>query len=984
MNTILSVISGELHNQSSRFVFPSEAASSLWAQKICGLLGIRSVAQNRFLAWDRFKEGIIRSEVQDREPVSAVLRKLFAGDLVKRNAEAVRRGGGDASGETEAALPFRVLIPPAFAEDGAVFVPRIAGILPSLKLLGARLEAAGTACGLDDEDRDFTALEKEYAAFLEKRKLFEPSWERPPLKDREHRYYIFFPEAVEDFAEYEGMLKDEPTIRLIHPEKPDPPPFVPFNSSRAEIRSTVLEIRRLHEEEGVPYEDMAVSVPDLESLEPYLLREMSLYSIPPRRRSGRPLGDYGTGKLFSLAGSCVSNNFSFTSLKSLLLNERLPWSQPSLNKALVKFGILNNCVSAYRDKGRQMDVWLEAFRTASREERLRRYYLELKTVLSSMTGARTFKDIRKYYFAFRGKWTKESGAAGFLSRDACTDEGDAALARCIEELSALIQIEEKYPDLTPPSPFQFFLGVLREKKYVPVQEKAGVNIFPYRVAAAAPYTCHFVLNASQNAATVLYQPLKFLRQDKRKRLGIAAEDADVSASFFRLYRLGSWKTFTPYLRISASEQTFSGWAIPHSVFFESSPPADAPAIADGNTAVLPSSQSGAGDFFRQEQIWWTSGGNFSSGAANAPFPSRLFSVQKSGFENWRTVLNLRKQEPYSFLNYPFPRDTAAASLLENRISAKQRVACETEEEQSLIRASATTDLNVFFFCPAKWLCQKIFETGDLVLEAQLMDDASLGLLYHGILRDLFARIREEDRVFRKGRLADYNAWIEEITFSAAGNYPAFQGPLAVPLVISQAAAIARRLKALLKTESLYFDGYAAADLETPLHLVQDGVLLNGILDRVSVSPEDKPLIVDYKTGTPPTKAESSGTDDSPLRDFQMPMYVKLYEAKTGVPVETACFLSINNHDVTAIIGSPGKKRGHAREAYQETLEVFDGCTRRFAEALNTLDFAPPETDWKACSECDYRRLCRTTFTLNAKPFRKNTKNNEAGGTSHVR
>lgn len=994
MNTILSVISGELHNQSSRFVFPSEAVSSLWAQKICGLLGIRSIAQNRFLAWDRFKEGIIRSEVQDKDPVSAVLRKLFAGDLIKRNAEAVRRGRGNADGEPEAALPFRTLIPPAFAEDGAVFVARIAGMLPSLKLFGARLEAAGTAYRQDDEDRDFTLLEKEYAAFLEKRRLFEPSWERPPLKDREHRYYIFFPEAVEDFAEYEGILKNEPTIRLVRLEKADPPPFTAFNSSRAEIRSVILEIRRLHEEQGVPYEDMAVSVPDLESMEPYLLREMSLCDIPLRHRSGRPLGDYGTGKLFSLAGSCVSNNFSFTALKSLLLNERLPWSQPSLNKALINFGVLNNCVSAYQDKGRQMDIWIEAFKTTSREERIRQYYMELKNVLSSMTGARTFGDIRKYYFSFRGKWEKKSGATGFLSRDACTDEGDAVLARCIEELSALIQIEEKYPDLTPSSPFQFFLGVLREKKYVPVQEKAGVNIFPYRVAAAAPFTCHFVLNASQNAATVLYQPLKFLRQDKRKRLGLAAEDADVSGSFFRLYRLGPWETFTPRLYISASEQTFSGWAIPHSVFFESPPPAaDVPETPDSSTAVLPSSQDIAGDFFRQEQNWWAAGGCFSPDDTDASFPSRLFSVQKSGFENWQTVLNLRGQEPYSFLKYPFPRDTAAVSLLENRILAKQCIQNENEGGQSLIKASATTDLNVFFFCPAKWLCQKIFEAGDLVLEAQLMDDASLGLLYHGILKDLFARIRDEDRVFKQDRLADYNTWIEEITFAAARNYPAFQGPLAVPLVVSQAVAITRRIKTLLKTESFYFDGYAAADLEFPLRLAQDGILLNGILDRVSVSPDDKPVIIDYKTGTPPSKAESVGADDSPLRDFQMPMYVKLYEAKTGVPVETACFLSINNHDITAIIGSPGKKRGLTRDAYQETLDVFDGCTRRFAEAINTLDFAPPEIDWKVCSECDYRSLCRTTFTLNAKPFAANTKTvdnssnaagSEAGGGSHVR
>jgi len=165
VDKILSVLIRELPNQSSRFVFPSEAASSLWAQKICGLAAIRSVALNRFLAWDRFKERIIRAEVQDREPVTAIIRKLFAQALVRKNAEAMRKAkaGTDTSktppagheGESttphlvagyeptcKPVLPFRSLIPPAFAGEGAVFAPRIAKLLPSLALFKNRREAA--------------------------------------------------------------------------------------------------------------------------------------------------------------------------------------------------------------------------------------------------------------------------------------------------------------------------------------------------------------------------------------------------------------------------------------------------------------------------------------------------------------------------------------------------------------------------------------------------------------------------------------------------------------------------------------------------------------------------------------------------------------------------------------------------------------------------------------------------------------------------
>ncbi|MDR1250724.1 MAG: PD-(D/E)XK nuclease family protein, partial [Treponema sp.] len=363
---------------------------------------------------------------------------------------------------------------------------------------------------------------------------------------------------------------------------------------------------------------------------------------------------------------------------------------------------------------------------------------------------------------------------------------------------------------------------------------------------------------------------------------------------------------------------------------------------------------------------------------------RLFSAQKAGFENWQTVLRLSRKEPYFLLETPFPADTSAALILKKRIDEKQRILAEGEEKK-LIRVSATPDLNVFFFCPLKWLYKKIIGVEKLTMEAQLLDDASLGLLYHEILRDLFTRIRETDKAFNSRRLAEYFKWTEEITLAAAKNYPAFQGPLAVPLVMSQARAIIQKLKGLLKIESAYFDGYAAGDLEAPLSLAEGGTRLYGIVDRVSISPDGAPLIIDYKTGKTPTKADSTGTDGSPPKDFQMPLYIKLYEAKAGVPVEQACFFSINDHDLSAVIGSPGKKRGHAREDYQETMEAVDICIEQFANAVDSLNFVPPETDLEACSACDYRCLCRTTFTLNSGRFlkRSNTVGKNSRGDGYV-
>jgi hypothetical protein len=177
MNTIINVIKAEIKNQASCFVFPSETASSTWTRKACLLSGQRSIAAGRFLAWDRFKETVIRADFRDKKPVSSILRKLFAESLVRKNASEKF---------------FRTLVPPRFAEEGGIFTEQIASCLSSLALWEDL--SRGTRGYLpDEEDGDFAILKKEYAAFLEEKNLFEPSWVKPPFKDRRRAYYIFFP-----------------------------------------------------------------------------------------------------------------------------------------------------------------------------------------------------------------------------------------------------------------------------------------------------------------------------------------------------------------------------------------------------------------------------------------------------------------------------------------------------------------------------------------------------------------------------------------------------------------------------------------------------------------------------------------------------------------------------------------------------------------------------------------------------------------------
>jgi hypothetical protein len=939
VNRISEIITGEISRPGVFFVFPSGVAADLWARKAGEFAGVRSLALNRFMAWDRFKERAVLAEAPGKRPVSSVIRKLFAEKLVKENA---------------AEKFLQSLIPPEHAESGGVFTASLAALLPSLGYWEKRVRQAADY-DADHEDRDLVRVKTKYAAFLEDCGLFEPSWQELAIRDTNNKYYIFFPEIIEDFGEYAELLENSGAFHLVHPEQDGEPLALDWYAGiRGEIRALVLEIRRLHETEGVPYGDMAVSVPRFEDISPYLRREFALYDIPLRLGAGKPLSAYGAGRLFTLIQNCVAGDFSHASLKALLLDLHLPWARPDLNMELLEFGVRNNCLASYQEKGRTVDIWEAAFRISSREELLRQYYGGLKKELSAIVTAKSFLDIRRHYFAFRNASLDMSG---------CDPESDRALARCVEELSALIRLEADYPRLVPESPFGFFLSLLGETKYVPNQNGEGVNLFPYRVAAAAPFRCHFVLNASQGAASVVYRPLDFLRQDKRRKIGL--DDTDVSGAFFRLYRAPVLAGRSGHHHYSAAEETLSGTEIPHSFFTAPGP--------GGASGFRRDSAPPPGDPFHLEKIWWAEAGHGGEiPAGNGGFPGRLFPVQREGFQNWRALRGEGRGKRFSLLAEQFPPAWPGLPRVRDEIRRTQWSPAPGDSGENAartyLRVSATS-LNSFFRCPALWFFERVLNIGEYSLDAELMDDRALGNLYHEILKNLFEKIRRRDTRFLPEHLGDYCSWAEELSREAAREFRAFQGPLAVPLLSAQSGAIARRIARLLETEAAYFPRYAVAGLEQQFSAIRQAdavpVLLVGTLDRISVSEDDEPVIMDYKTNKMPTKAESAVKGGEGISNYQMAMYTCLYEETFQVPVGGGFFISIRQNEINAVIGKPRGKRGFNREEFQPALDALEADIRRFAGAMETAEFSPRPVRRETCADCGYRTICRTTYYLNS-------------------
>ena len=930
------------------FVFPSDIAASLWLEAALAITARETLPSRRFIAWDRFKEQAVQATVAGRSPVSSLLRKLYALNLAKRNSEASPN-------------LFSSLIPQKYAADGTVFAAWIARLLPELSLCEQKAEKASAAkkYRMDKEDADLSFLKEDYNHFLDAHCLFEPSWQRPPLKDTGDSFIIFFPEAIEDFREYRSLLSDAQFITQVSapvPSDGEEPAVAVYENTREELSTVALEVEELLRS-GVSPEEIAVSVPDLETIEPYLLREFSLRGIPVEYRAGHPLGNLPAGRLFSLISGCVSSGFAFSSFKALLLDRLVPWKHRNLAEHLVSFGIRNHCVTSWKDSGKTLDVWEEAFKTPTRGEegdwRLRDWYRELRNSLSQITGAKTFTDIRNRYFAFREK---------FLDMDQLAPEDDAVIARCIEELNALASLEKPFAPYIPENPYAFFASVLDEKKYVPQRLHGGVSVFPYRVAAGTPFPHHFILDASQDQATVLYRQLTFLRQDKRQTLGL--DEVDASADFFNIYRCcargqePSGNAGKRRVRFSFSAQTFSGYRTPHG-YFNAQIKADVsindPFAAERNWLAQAAREAISAEAHTENEK------NDSDGPASAR-SDRLYPVQKTGFSAWKSR-NLPRV--FSYLQTAFGNRNPDVSA---RIIKKKM----TEGELLVTQ----TDLASFSVCPARWFLDNILSITEESYDAELMNERNLGILYHDVLQTVYERIRSTDKVFTAAKLDLYRSWAAEAAASSAANHDEFAGPLVAPLIDSLVDRIAEGAAGIIERDAEVLDGFAPAFLEGSLVFSDKGIRYYGRVDRISIRPSDQvAVLIDYKSANTKKPADYKTDGTKPIDDFQIPMYIYLAENSANSPckgsrLEHAWFGNIKDKKYRPIVNDDaevsncGTRGSVSREEFTPAMDSFKTMTGLFAESVKRQDFTrPARLAWTECTACAFRKICRYTYSV---------------------
>lgn len=952
---IESVFCKNIKNPNTIFVLPTAISVTTWAQwcvKNYKKTGVKTVLLERFIAWDDFKKQFIVAKEKNKHAIPSLLRKIFVYNLISENANACESGNP----------LLKSVINPKFAQDGYSFADWISSNLSSLKMWHERFEKIKNSSSykVDDEDLDYEFIYKKYCEFLGN-EMFEPSWIEPDFSAIDKNFLIFYPDQFSDYEEYSKILQNQKNIITFSlPKNLEKPTVYEYPNARKELRYAVLYIKNLVEksDEKISYNQIAFHCPDLDSYLPYVEREFSKYCVPFVVRMGKSYVLNCAGSIFENIKSCKENNFSYDSVRALLLNDYIPWKEKSLNENLIRLGCDFHCICNY-ENNRQNDVWIKSLKQDSHNERELTMYERLRKSVESLCDAKSFKAIRQAWNAFKND---------FLQTDEFTKEADDILSSCIVVLDELISLEQDYilqKNLTVYKPYDFFLNELKNKTYTPQQNVIGVNIFDYRVASCAAYKYNVVINCNQNSISIPQKRLSFLNNQKRELLGIKDEDFATNIHI-ELYKKFDTQNEQNTI-FSYSENSFSGFTIAHNHFEVKNPPFD---FLEQN------------DFIKKEKKWFLSENDKNE------IPLAIFENQKNQFEKWKNSAD------YSLLKND---DYKISSELKNKINwvLNENRSYNGENYMQITQS----DLSNFFPCPRNWIFKSVLKLKDDSLETELIDKFDQGNINHKTMELLFDEFKNRYQkipVCKDGSFGNLQEEIQNLVSECvkkaihSKNITCASSPLSLEVLESQQKLFEQIILSFLyvfcaEKSDKSFGGCSIVATEKWLSaknsLKDYGIA--GQLDCILSDDEENIIIIDYKNGGIPTIKECQKNEDlGILENFQCAEYILLFnnQNKKSVNVSEMAFCSIKKGSCNVVVNEnpPTGKRisSQTMDEYEKTLELFNEYTDEFYKKIENEKLKPITNKKESvfnyvnvfndCKKCNFRSICRSCFTVAGK------------------
>lgn len=977
-NLIEKNLKEHIDEENAFFVFPTQIAADMWADKIIEVSDTKAVAMERFLAWDDFKGKSIKTSQKDKKSIPGTMRKIFADILLEENKKA----------------PFlKTIILPQYIKYSKSFSSNVAKILPSLKLWKSYFDKSKKS--YDDQDYDLEELYDRYKNFLDENNLFDPAWEEPPFQKDGNHYYIFFPEILSDYSEYKKILegsKEDITVITFDDLSEEENNELKnqkinfYSDSRSEIKNLCLYLRKIHAD-GIEWNEIAVNVPDMDTYGPYIERDFDLHEIPYLSRHSKSLTSYRSGLLFKNIQQCLTDNFSFESIKKLLLNTNFPWKNKNTIQSLINFGKENNCITSYNYQGEFHDVWLESFKNAQifnpNDQRinseLKSFYLSFKNSLQMFVNAKSFEEIKKAYFKFKIK---------FFNPEEFLSQADLILSRQISELCNLIDLENEFSAYKVSSPFSFFISHLESLSYLEQTKMEGVKILDYKTAACAPFKCHVIVDGSQKSLSIIYSKINFLREDKREALNIT--DENLSDAFVKLYAMNAQEIY-----FSVSAKNFKDYSQSYASFDE---------IERSKTSAKNYQRPDySEDIIKKEKEFILEG-------KEEFLPSKIYQWQKESLDEWN-------EKFLSCKDFNFSAKEEVKVMLENSSVYKKT----NEAGQKSLSASASS-LKNYKNCPRYFLFKQALKLKEEDNDGSLLDKYTVGEFYHLIFENYMNLLKEKNLklyIENESLTEEYEDILKEAYEKAFLSLK--KSYLTKEELFSMKEAIFALIKKSIEEFSNIFYGYRiyGAELAFSIFDQEKNFIFEGKSDLIlQDSSSDEFCIVDYKSSSIPqnliyTKDDSCKKDASETEeakkdddeknngsedteemenenlelDLQMPSYIYLlennhderktsfssYEKMPGSKIESAVFYNIKKFEATAVFGKKihnvihpkSKKDFYDREDFNDSMEIFYQQKEDFRKKVSECDFSVDEkiVTNENCLTCSFKSICRRTFTV---------------------
>lgn len=895
MQEIVDIIRNCIDDPACTFIFPSEITAVFWRKKALSLSHAKALKSDRFISWDVFKERYF-SVSESSAPSNMIIRILFSSWLLRENS-------GDR-------CFLKNIVHPNYAGNPDRYTGTIARILPTLEKIEAEM-TAGRIIIESSLRADLEILRIRYKEFLDSNNLFEPAYRTAPFKTPQGNFILFFSSVLEDYREFAPKLEGH-NVRIVNVDGPNTIGIRQFANTHREIDWVFLSIGELLSL-GVNHTDIVITPADTAGLDEEIREKSNRFGIPLNFRYGKALTAYPEATFFSKLQACAASGYGIESLKSIFINNLLPWRNESVGRRLVKFGIEHYGLRNYHDGTKPVNRWQSTLDSFANNE-LKRFYKSFSTHVEAMCSAGDFKTLRETLYAF---------IAVFFDTAKLSARGLYIFQTCLDVLNDLVREERRMEGTITASPLTLWQTVLKSRIYVPKSDHEGIAVYPYRVSAGMQPLYHFIVGASHNGTIVRLQQYGFL-PDYSKSSDLVSE-LDVTDKFLPLYCVSGG-----HVQFSYSKESFGGPELP-------------PAYFVARDLVAEQDAESAPNLFEIERSLWNEKNRYGDGGSKPP--AAFHPVQKLGFQYIDST------------GFTDKANNAAVSDIQDLTVVRQLEKRQTNE-QGYFSVSPTA-IDRWSRCPFVYLIQDVLGIPEEDYDSSFTDARTTGTLIHAVFSELFSTLNKNPVGFADAVAAHETNILAEI-IDRTLLYWERKKPIFLPPAWTEVKRyLETYLPAFMSVEKNEFPDFTIAGIEKTLTF-QDknhGYELIGRIDRIS-EKDGRYVLVDYKKRNYLTKKDF--TADS-LGSYQIPCYIILVKEAFG-DVHSASYYDVENAKYDHVYSAERPSSWLADEDISRLENITVSAIKTMISNANHGVYKTAESD-ESCAGCRLRPICRQRYAI---------------------